>query len=262
MASWLDSLAHAWVFTYPKLRDEELLWWLRNELGENQAEPFLPVSRSLLIALGTPPERISGVLASTSFVGFVKGAHQHPSGVRASDSSEQAFGALRADRLGLRADATPQEIARVAERKVLAILMGRAATLLPERSHDEVARTVARLVAAPDALPFYRLVQKVYSGLGAIAERKTPGSSSFKKTFRSAMMDVVHLGGGAYCDIFTCDAVMDGVIEGWRSSRGLLPQRSAGTFQTPQSFVDAVRFDFDALANRALNLTGAGAPAG
>jgi len=83
----------------------------------------------------------------------------------------------------------------------------------------------------PRALPLFRLGSRFNAGAIARAMRGRQdggvASKSVRKELGSAFGDYVHLAGGAYCDVFTCDGAVASWIDDVREKAGLRRQVTA-----------------------------------
>jgi hypothetical protein len=91
-------------------------------------------------------------------------------------------------------------------------------------------------------MPLFSLIQRFNEGANAHVERGQvvdgQPSKGLRKTFLSAFGDWMHLAGGAYCDVFTCDGIVSGWL--WDVRKGLgLPRPLAvrGYPGGPEAFV-------------------------
>ena len=96
----------------------------------------------------------------------------------------------------------------------------------------------------PIALPADKVTARLLEGFAATAARRTPGSAKFEGMHSSAT-DVFHaIVPAAYCDVFTCDALVAQWLGDARQTLGLRRQLARGDFPSEDDFVAALASTF------------------
>jgi len=119
-------------------------------------------------------------------------------------------------------------------------IVRRGEALATTNSHGEhVSDLLVSLVETrADAMPSWRIATEFSARWNDLAGRRTPGSKR-ANAMSSTFEDYVHLAvGGAYCDVFTCDAdVSECIGPNVRRGFGLGPQTSVRETGGPAPFV-------------------------
>ena len=104
------------------------------------------------------------------------------------------------------------------------------------------ARLIELYEADPKVMPLMRIRDRFNDGLSAHVERGQvvdgQPSKGLRKTLESNFGDWIHLGGAAYCDVFTCDGIVAGWLDDVRETQGFERQRTVRGYPGgPQGFV-------------------------
>ena len=116
-------------------------------------------------------------------------------------------------------------------------------TLVEERpglSEEDVVSVARTLVNQPDAIPLDRLMIRTLGQLAKKVTAQDADSRAFRRRYRSATHDIMHLTGAAYGDIFTCDRRIDEAIGNFRTDRSFPPQLSVRGEGGADAFVEAL----------------------
>jgi hypothetical protein len=230
MANWLDSLRATWVRRPDPFNDEELLWWIRHYLGLHQPPAYSPFASNLSHAFN------SGMYP-VSVVDIVQNTHNDHGTLDSKDHAVRELQRLHRDRSDLTSAFSLQDVARIGSEKFHAMLLLRASFLdirdaAGKRLDNAELAAIVRQVASDEAsVPFARLCSTLVHSLVPTILGQDPNSRRFQRRYASMSHDMMHLLGAAYCDVFTCDYLVDCAIDTFRERHGRhrqLSERACG----------------------------------
>ena len=257
-AEWIESLEPVWCRSADRALDGELQWWLRRELGMSRSTEYSPFSESFTGVIGAPssPSGAADLLAKHRLQDKVRDVYSRRAHLPdIKGFSTDAFRQLHRDRMR---GYPPELIENVISERTVQGLGSRARqlwpTLVAERpglSEADVVNASRALVSQPEAIPLDRLMNRTLGGLAKQTTAQDADSRAFRRRYRSATHDIMHLTGSAYGDIFTCDRRIDEAIGNLRTDRGLLPQLSVRGEGGAAAFVEALGQQFAHLTKTA-----------
>jgi hypothetical protein len=231
MVAWLDALPTVWVRSMLDVRPEEAEHWTQIAAGRSprKIEPF---TDSLLAAFRYTNSDVAAATASEpgSIRPFVEAAIEYGF----PDVEREMLAMFRRLRdnaawvkqAGWSKEQKKADLARnvrksLREEAEAAINAINARSREPPISQNVQDALVALVEKEPRAMPAWRIVT-VFSGyLANLARERQAGSKGEKELF-SSFYDHQHLAvPGAYCDVFTCDRLVQNAIGHARISLGL-----------------------------------------
>ena len=247
LAGWIEDLKPIWCKSADRALDRELEWWLRKELGLPRSAEYLPVSASFTGVIQGPssPSGSADLLAVSRIPDMVREVYSRRAQLPdIKGFSTDSFQKLHRDRMRR----WPAEmVENVRNERIAQALEGSASQLWPKLVADrpglselDVVDAAHALARQPGSLPLDRLFNRTLGGLAKKVTAQEANSQGFRRRYRSATHDLMHLTGAAYGDIFTCDQRIDEAIGTARTERGLLPQLSVRGAGGSHAFVDAL----------------------
>jgi hypothetical protein len=247
----MDSLQPTWIRAYERAEEEELVWWLKNELGLQRDETFSPFTDDLLavLTLLPSPDYVAHLRSEPTVYAFMRHAYARRGELPDMGAlSAQGFAELHRDRDNLPEGVGERDVDRITTLKFNEDIRRRAAVMWPaittsdnRLTLNDVVEGANRCLADDNSIPLCRMSHSAIQEIGRrITSQPDSSSSKFRRRYAGTAFDVQHLSGAAYCDVFTCDAATDRAIGDLRVRRGLARQLSVGETGGPDAFVAAL----------------------
>ena len=239
VAAWLDELPTVWV--YPSMKLEQHLepdHWLKVAVGIASREPFSPFAPSFASSIVFMNPAFSAeflksaklaqqvdVVRQIGWETFVQGGFDMTNAIRRNRQAAAAAGVNQTQLATL--------IRRQEEDEIRAYARAAHGRLIEECDTDYVATGVDEATAQdslvhlfradPTALPSHRMAMAFNTAFIASAQARKPGSNKEVDQLTGALSDRMHaVGGGVYCDVFTCDRPSSAWVSPVRRALGRL----------------------------------------